>query len=383
MVRDDSNYADGSGDYRLYFAHIPGNYSIPTGDEGGALTNVSVHTGTIELGDMDLWTFHADALDTVDAQVDEVVTTGLKPQLLLFGPDGSLITSQEGADSAQISHQATVAGTYTLMVRDITQGTASGSGNYSLTFNLTPDITQIPPGLIITGLQNGGHVQGAFETVDDVDKYSLSVNSGDKVHLQVGESESDGNLSPVVQIFSSNGSLIAEARHGQVARVVFKAELTETLTVVVFNDVPRLSANNYDLYTAIAPQDFTIPAGDQGGVLVNGMAASGSWLPRGDMDLYTLAVNAGDKVRLQLGKPDVNAAISPRLKVFSSNGSLIAESGHNQVARVAFTAETTETLTVLTLNDGSEKDVDDYRLYTAIVPRGFFTPAGDDGGGTD
>ena len=71
----------GSGDYQLYFANMPGSYTVPAGDEGGALTNGGVHAGTIDLGDLDLWTFQANAKDTLRGQIGEVGSTSFDPPL--------------------------------------------------------------------------------------------------------------------------------------------------------------------------------------------------------------------------------------------------------------------------------------------------------------
>ena len=54
-----------------------GSYIIPAGDEGGALTSGAVHPGTIDLCDIDLWTFQADALDSIAALARDFGTDAL------------------------------------------------------------------------------------------------------------------------------------------------------------------------------------------------------------------------------------------------------------------------------------------------------------------
>jgi len=382
LVRDvTDSEASGSGDYQLYFANLPGSYSVSAGDEGGTLTNGGIHTGTIDLGDVDLWTFHADALDTIQAQASKTDTNSLQPHLLLYGPDGELVDEDGDPNSASISVQPLVGGIYTLIVQD-NSNNASGSGDYSLAFSLAPDTTPVPAGVIISTLQNGGHVAGVFGTQGDIDKYSLNVNAGDKVRLQAGDPSGSVNVAPVLQVFANDGSLIAEsdrATANKISRVKFRADVPETLTVVIFNSGSS-SSGDYDLFTAITSQSIVTPLGDEGGILINGSVAGGSWFPRGDMDLYTLAVDAGDAVRIQLGEfNSQHANKNPKLEVFSSDGSLVAVSSDNLVARVAFTAEATDILTVLTLNDGSNTEAD-YQLYTSVVPQGFIIPTGDEGG---
>ena len=45
---------DGTGTYRVCLARLPGSFSVPPLDEGGALTNGDVHPGTIDLADVDI-----------------------------------------------------------------------------------------------------------------------------------------------------------------------------------------------------------------------------------------------------------------------------------------------------------------------------------------
>jgi len=356
VVRDNNVNVTGSGDYNLYFANAGQGFSIPSGDEGGALTNGGVHSGTIDLADMDLYTFQADALDNISAQLDEVGTTELSPHLLLYGPDGNLLTSGSGATSTTINHQALVAGTYTVVVRD-NNVNATGSGNYELTFTLSPTATGVPAGAIIATLQNGGRFSGTYATGGDIDKFNLAVNIGDTVRLKLADTGSISNVSPGLQVFASNGSLLGSSTSSNLAEVVFTAETTDTLTVVAFNTSTGTGA--YDLFTAIAPQAFTIPAGDEGGVLSNGALATGTW-SIGDIDLYTFSVNDGSSVTLVLSDVSVSSGVSPGIWVFASDGSLVAATVSSNVAQVTFLAESTDTLTAVVLNTGT--GLGDYSL---------------------
>src|ERR1051326_1541601 len=56
---------NGAGSYLLNLAKSPGTIFVAPGDDGGPLTNGWKHTGTIELADLDVWTFDANAGDTL------------------------------------------------------------------------------------------------------------------------------------------------------------------------------------------------------------------------------------------------------------------------------------------------------------------------------
>src|SRR5262249_38074177 len=74
---NDSGYTGyiGTGDYRLYFAQFPSAFVVAAGDEGGPLTNGAVHDGVIQLGDLDLWSFTANAGDRVVLRIGQLNNT--------------------------------------------------------------------------------------------------------------------------------------------------------------------------------------------------------------------------------------------------------------------------------------------------------------------
>jgi hypothetical protein len=376
VVVRDYNGVTGSGNYKLFFAHVPAVYEVPEGDDGGVLTNGAVHTGTIEVADIDMWNFSADALDTVTIQVVKTGTMDLSPYIVLYGPDGTIITHGSGADSATLTTTPlTVAGNYTVVVRDFSTY-ITGSGDYELTYTLTEDPTEVPSGSVIGSLSNGEIVSGLL-TDGEIDKYSLSVNAGEKIRIKLADMTQYNGDSLTLQLFGADGSLIATASHSKAAQIAYTAENTETLTAIIFNSLS--SDVEYYLYTASAPRPYTIPPGDEGGALTNGAVATGL-ITLGDIDLYSLPVNAGDKIRLRLA--DMTDYIDKlTLQLFGADGSLIATATHDTVAQIAYTAENTEALTAIIFNSGSQYTFDyDYYLYTAIAPQPYTIPLGDEGG---
>ncbi|MDH3933687.1 MAG: pre-peptidase C-terminal domain-containing protein, partial [Gammaproteobacteria bacterium] len=110
-VLDSSGTPNGTATYTLYLATIPGSFIIPAGDEGGEPKNGGVvNPGSIDLGDMDLWTYPADAGDTLLIHVGEINGTGLGPELVLYSPDGVELGSSNSTDATVLDHPAAVAG---------------------------------------------------------------------------------------------------------------------------------------------------------------------------------------------------------------------------------------------------------------------------------
>jgi hypothetical protein len=137
VASEDAGF-DGAGTYRLTMTHTPGPITVSPGDEGGPLTNGMDHTGEILKGDLDVWTIAATAGDSMVVDVSEIVDNDdLRPWIRLWAPDGATLGSAFGTASAQISTEATVTGTYLVLVASRDQG-FDGTGTYSLRVDVTP-----------------------------------------------------------------------------------------------------------------------------------------------------------------------------------------------------------------------------------------------------
>jgi hypothetical protein len=109
----------GSGTYRVQLAQLPGTLIIPQNDEGGELTNGALHTGVVDVGDLDPWTIPCAAGDRLLVQINEANSApGFTPLIELFGPDGTLLSFNSGPQTARLDIQARVSGPHVIMVSD-------------------------------------------------------------------------------------------------------------------------------------------------------------------------------------------------------------------------------------------------------------------------
>src|SRR4030095_118908 len=107
----------GTGTSRLTLAKTPGAFVVPPVDAGGARTNGATHAGTIHLGDLDQWTFQANAGDAISLAMGEVTDNGsFAPYIRLRSPNGTQLGSSFGTLTAYINASAPLAGTYTVLV---------------------------------------------------------------------------------------------------------------------------------------------------------------------------------------------------------------------------------------------------------------------------
>lgn len=138
----------GPAAYTLTTAKTPGPYSVSPGDEGGAMGNGSLR-GTIPVGDVDAFTLSASLNDNIMISVGEILPAGpdpnFLPRLRLLGPDGTILISDFGPDSAMVQARAPLAGTYSLLVYHF------ADSNYQQKATATYDLT-------VTGLHGSSAV---------------------------------------------------------------------------------------------------------------------------------------------------------------------------------------------------------------------------------
>jgi hypothetical protein len=121
--------------------HTPGPITVSAGDEGGPLTNGGMHTGAIPAGDLDVWTIHATAGNSIAALLEEITDTGsFSPWVRVWRPDGTVLGSSFGNASANVEGLATVTGTYLVLVAS-GDSINAGTGTYRLTVTSTPGVS--------------------------------------------------------------------------------------------------------------------------------------------------------------------------------------------------------------------------------------------------
>ncbi|MCU0786470.1 MAG: hypothetical protein MUF81_20985, partial [Verrucomicrobia bacterium] len=123
--------------YRLTLAKTGAAVAVAPGDEGGPMTNGLMHTGTINVGDLDVWTVAATNGDAIVVRMGETnFGSALNPQVRIYGPTGLLLGNVDTAYGAEVAIRATNTGTFLVLAGDFT-ASWSGSGPYRLTLAKT------------------------------------------------------------------------------------------------------------------------------------------------------------------------------------------------------------------------------------------------------
>ncbi|MBN8248299.1 MAG: hypothetical protein J0L84_12770, partial [Verrucomicrobia bacterium] len=158
----EGQYAGDSGPYALHFVKIPGILDVPPGDQGGALVNGFSHAGDLTRGDLDPWTFTAQAGDRVRLRM---TSTGAYPRFSVMNPAGTEIAvGADGSSSrnAAVDFISGSTGTFTVVARGYYGG---DEGAYTLRLSrVAPDLT-VPQNLTV----NEGEVLTATLSAQDPD----------------------------------------------------------------------------------------------------------------------------------------------------------------------------------------------------------------------
>jgi hypothetical protein len=327
--------AGGTGTYVLHLAQIPEAFIVPAGDEGGALTNGGNFAGTIDLGDLDMWTFTANTGDTINLRLG----SSLNAKLQLYGPNGALLGLAQDSPDNLIAYTATNSGTFTVLVSSFGLG---GTGTYVLHLAQIPEAFIVPAGDEGGALTNGGNFTGT-NTLGDLDLWTFTANTGDAINLRLGTSGFNGKL----QLYGPTGALLGLAQDSPDNLIAYSATNSGTFTVLV-SSFDAGGAGTYVLHLAQFPEAFIVPPGDEGG----GMTGSGSYvgtIELGDEDPWAFTACKGDVIRLGLNTTNFNG----KLQLYGSNGALLATAQDSTALSIAYAATNCGTFTMLVSSFGA------------------------------
>jgi predicted secreted protein len=374
---------DGTGSYRLTMAKSPGPITVSAGDQGGALTNGGMQTGEILQGDLDVWTFTATAGERIAINVGEIADADdLRPWLRVYAPNGAVVVNTSGTDVAVLdSAAAPVTGTYLVLVASFDSG-FDGAGTYRVSLAKTPG-----PITVAVGDQGGPLTNGALHTgtivEGDLDVWTFTANTGDRIALSAGEIVDNDDLRPWLRLYAPNGAVLGSSSGTDAASIdsVLAPVAGTYLVLVASFDSGFDGTGTYRLTMAKTPAPITVTAGDQGGPLTNGGMQTGEIL-QGDLDVWTFTATAGERFAINAGEIADADDLRPWLRVYAPDGAVLANTSGTDVAVVdGVVAPVSGTYLVLVASFDSGFDgAGTYRVSLAKTPGPITVAAGDEGG---
>jgi len=374
-----------TGSYRLILAQPSKPWKVPVGHEGGPLGNGG-NAGMLEVGNLDLWSFTANAGENI---ILRFASTRFRGQVELFGSDGaSLIwNSDEGSPSdvripVSRSFAVTNAGTFTVVVSGRDQG-ATGSYQLSLAQPSKPWI--VPPGKEGGPLANGVNI-GTL-ALGGLDFWSFTARAGENIILRAASTSFRGQL----ELFGPDGSSLAwnfndDTPSGTPNDVAvpysasFAVPMSGTFTVI-FSGWDPGSFGSYGLSLVQPSKPWSVPPGGEGGPLAS--EANSGALGLGSLDFWSFTGKAGENIILRLSSTNFTG----QLELFGPDGVSLGWNGWDGIPNDvvfpksgAFVVTNSGTFTVVASGWGPSA-TGPYLLRFVRVPGDFVVPAGDEGGG--
>jgi len=231
---------DNEGDYRLILALTPGTFVVPDGDEGGAMANGANHTGHIDVGDIDIWSFTANIGDAISLSIGEVLPTGLpdpdfRPWIRLRSPSGQQLGNTDGYLTARINvPTAPLTGTYTVIV-GTGQGGYDNTGDYRLVLARTPGTFIVPDGDEGGPMLNGTAHPGTLPP-GDLDLWTFCASQGASLSLTMAEilpqGVPDPGFNPWIRLLAPSGQQVGSSSSTLTAQINTVATATGLYTVL-------------------------------------------------------------------------------------------------------------------------------------------------------
>jgi hypothetical protein len=208
IISDGTQGGTLTGPYDLHFVLAPG------ANEGGTLPNGGFVNETIDIGDLDSYTFSGTAGENIWLRaVDLTVSANtLGPSIELYAPDGSYVTRGSGGTVATVRETLEHTGIYTVVILDGTQG-GTRTGPYDLHFVLVPGANE--GGLLSDGAS-------IAETIDlgDLDSYTFLASAGSEVDITVVDSAASvETLAPLIALYNPAGVYITQNVGGTTANI--------------------------------------------------------------------------------------------------------------------------------------------------------------------
>ena len=351
VVRDNSS--SNPGEYTLSLAVSGGGLTISSGDEGGDILKGETKSGTIAYGDLDPWTFTANAGNYITATIGDKNDNDFNPYIALISPTGVVLDYDWGYKGSEVSVNASETGSYSLVVRD---NSSSNPGEYTLSLAVSGG------GLTISSGDEGGDIlkgetKSGTIAYGDLDPWTFTANAGDYIAATVGD-KNNTDFNPYIALISPTGVVLDYDWGYKGSEVSAKATETGTYTLII-RDNSTSNPGEYTLSLAVSGGGLTITAGDEGGQINKGETKSGV-ITYGDLDPWTFSANTGATITASVSDKN-NNDFNPYIALISPTGVVLDYDWGYKAAEVSAKATETGTYTLI-IRDNSSSTPGEYTL---------------------
>ena len=298
-LSDNQNVRVGSFKISLVQTH---NSLVSASDpDGGPISSGDFKTGYLGIGDIDAYSFNAQAGDTISTYID-VMRQDRSMNVYLQTPSGDLITCYYGSLAMQLPET----GTYFILA---VPGDSAEVGNYVISFFLKP-MNGSPLG--ITPIESGETLTGHLN-IGECDAYASVADAGNT--LTVNTAVISGDLNLGMTIIQPDGSRLQNLWSNNTQR------LSQTGTYYILcSNGSACCSGDYTISLILTPGNTSSTQDPDGGPIESGEVKYGH-LGVGDLDAFTMHADAGDILAAQA--IDKNGRASMYLKMISPSGDIM------------------------------------------------------------
>src|SRR5204863_343179 len=203
-----SEFYDGTVSYLLPLPPRPTLFPYTTLFRSGPMTDGATNAGNIYQGDFDTWTFTATQGDYIALSVgtETQTTAHFAPWIRLVSPTGVLVRNSTRLTATyEVTVNAAVSGTYTVIIGSYFGGFYDGTAIYLLTLAKGPGAVDVSTGdedvpSSPTRRSSDLIYQGDFDT------WTFTATQGDYIALSVGtETQTTAHFAPWIRLVSPTG----------------------------------------------------------------------------------------------------------------------------------------------------------------------------------
>lgn len=203
----------------------------------GVLTNGFTQTGTLAIGEQEVWNFTANSGDGILLKLGEaVVGSSLYPRLRLYGPDEVLLGESVGATATEVATRATNSGTFTVVIANAESFAPGGNGAYRLTLAKTGTAVFVAP-YDEGGPMTNGAIYVATNGIAGLDLWTFNACAGDVIALQITELTGGDDFSPELILYAPDGTLLNRVSGTTSAQISRAAPMSGSYLLIVGDTV--------------------------------------------------------------------------------------------------------------------------------------------------
>ncbi|QDS86922.1 Putative deoxyribonuclease RhsC [Rosistilla ulvae] len=347
LVRDAAG--TNSGDYRLTATVIDSQ----TDHDNGPLTSGQTVNGRLDQGDIDTYTIAVDAGDDLLVAFREFSSGFSYLQTMLFDPSGAEVDQVTTSTGGNLRvTDAAIGGIYTLLVRD---AAGTNSGDYRLTATVIDSQTDHDNGPLTSGQTVNGRLDQG-----DIDTYTIAVDAGDDLLVAFRE-VSNGFSYLQTMLFDPSGAEVEQVTTAIGGNLRVTDAATSGIYTLVVRDADCTNVGDYRLTATVIDSQTdhdSVP-------LTSGQTVNGR-LDQGDIDTYTISVDAGDDLLVAFREVG-NGFSYLQTMLFDPSGAEVEQVTTAIGGNLRVTDAATSGIYTLVVRDADGRNVGDYRLTATVI----------------